>query len=210
MKKLLTFAISCTCASTLSAATYTISNNQGFDSNQILDSSETLLLETTGSVAFGTFSSDLAVTGATSAATLLDADWTEFGSSETLFDPSSVINGDGFFESQGTSFDTAFNNTSIYLVAGNATSLNSATEFFVYKFGTNFTNVENVFNATLTLGLDSGSILQGNVGPSIIGGGFDGTPEPTFQTASFSAVPEPSSTALLGLGSVALLLRRRR
>jgi hypothetical protein len=54
---------------------------------------------------------------------------------------------------------------------------------------------------------ESGIIVGSKDQITISGGIFDGT----FDTVQMvTAVPEPSSTALLGLGSVALLLRRRR
>jgi len=41
-------------------------------------------------------------------------------------------------------------------------------------------------------------------------GNTSGDQAAAVTTLSFTAVPEPSSSALLGLGGVALLLRRRR
>jgi hypothetical protein len=55
----------------------------------------------------------------------------------------------------------------------------------------------------LTLGTDNGGTTE-------YGANFAGADPVRTANLSFQAVPEPSSTALLGLGSVALLLRRRR
>lgn len=200
-------------------ATYIVSNNQGFDSSAVVDNTGTRLTNTTGSAAFGFFSSDAAVTSASSAGTLLSA-FTEFGSNQATFiTPVAPLSFSGLFNLQGTvsgaSLDSTFAGKNIYLIAGNSTTLATATQFLVLKLTATFgSSAAEPINSTLTVDSTSGAagtatytVLRGsNTGPANTVSPLDGVAEASFQLA---AIPEPSSVLLAGLGSL-LLLRRRR
>lgn len=197
-------------------ATVNITNGFGSDTQGVADNAGVLLNNTTGVVALGTFlSGDSAVTSATSSTTLL-AGFTEFGTSASTFDDpgASIFGNQGVFDISGSSTDgTTFEGQSIYLVVGNSTSLSAASEFFVYRFDQNFLNVTGPGITDLVLGDDTGSVVFGaedTVNLQAVGSGPFSTPNPVFETAGFTAVPEPSSIALLGLGVFGFVIRRRR
>lgn len=196
--------------SSIQAATYTVQNSgTPADDPRFADSNGNLFIGSTGAATFGYFVNDAAVTGAVDAATLFDSDWEEFGSNEDVFNATDPVVGDGLFSIQGTSLDTSFNNKNIYLVVGNNSTLSLADEFFIFKFTETFQSVETSGTPTVDFtNSTSGTVLVGNPGPLVDTGFF--TDVPTFRTESIAAVPEPSSTALLGLGTVGFLLRRRR
>ncbi|BDS06132.1 hypothetical protein NT6N_11720 [Oceaniferula spumae] len=197
-------------------ATYTVGNSSlGFDANGVTDNAGNLLSGSQGSAAFGFFDSDADVTTATSAADLLDASWHIFGDSESNFNASTPpVNSQGLFQSQGSEVAdlSDFSDQSIYLVIGKGATLAASTEFLVYKFNETFGSAsEEPINSTLTFDADTitiANLLVGGIGGDRAVSPLDPTPQASFFTAEL--VPEPSSTALLGLGGLALILRRRR
>ena len=201
----------------VTAATYTAGNNSlGFDANGVTDNAGNLISGTGGTAAIGFFSTDAAVTSATSAANLLDGDWNAFGSSEANFTtPTSPTNFEGLFETQGTETSNlgTFTGKNIYLVLGKGASLATSTEFLVYKFAALFgSSGDEPINVSLTLDADTISapnLLVGSIGGDQKVSPFDPIAQATFRMQALP-VPEPSSTVLLGLGGVALFLRRRR
>lgn len=197
-------------------ASYTVGNSSlGFDANGVTDNAGNLLSGTQASAAFGYFDSDASVTSATSSSDLLDGDWNQFGTSEVNFtEPTAPTNFQGLFESQGTEVANLedFSGQSIYLVIGKGETLSTSTEFLVYKFDTQFgSTVDEPINTTVVLDADTiqmSNLLVGGVGGDQSVSSLDPVAQATFFTAVL--VPEPSSTALLGLGGLALLIRRRR
>ena len=170
---------------------YTVENTgAGVFANGVTDQQGKLVSGSQGSVAFGYFDSDSAVTTAKSAADLLDNDWHVFGDSEgdseTTFYNNTPLNGS--FSSQYDIPDLAdFDTKNIYVVIGNASSLTASGEFFVYKFDATFDDssflprVLNLDTAT------AGSILIGSLGPAQAIS-VAGTPsQPTLQMDSIVA-----------------------
>jgi len=217
--KILITAVAISMFSVASAATYTVNNNSsGFESNGVTDNAGNLISDTGGSAAFGFFSSDAAVTSAVSAADLLDGDWRQFGSSETKFiTPSAPLNFEGLFESQGAEVTNLgdFAGKNVYLVLGNNSGLAASNEFIVYKFSDVYETdpLSEPINVELTFDVDTISLpnlLVGSIGVEQTVSPFDSTAQPTFRMEMLTPIPEPSSAALLGLGGLALLMRRRR
>ncbi len=217
MKSMIKVAVLTAMTGSISAATYTAGNNTlGFDANGVTDNAGNLLSGIGGSAAIGFFSSDAAVTSATSAADLLDGDWNAFGSSEANFvTPSIPTNFNGLFEAQGSEVANLANFTgeNIYVVLGKGASLATSTEFIVYKFNTLFGDAaDEPINVGLTLDADTISLpnlLVGSIGSAQTVSSLDSVAQVTFRMEALP-VPEPSSTALLGLGCLGLIIRRRR
>jgi len=206
-------------ASFSNAATYTLTNAAGNNSSVVVNSDGVRLTgdgsnaTVIGSAAFGYFSSDAAVTSATSASSLVNS-FSVFGTSATLFNsPTIPTNYLGLFSSQatltGSSLD-AFTGKSIYLIVSNAATIGGGSEFLVIKLNSQFGSSSNEpINSTFTLdtaNTDYTVLLGSKNGPSLTAGGIDTTSEPSFQLV---AVPEPSVALLGALGSLALLRRRR-
>jgi hypothetical protein len=68
-----------------------------------------------------------------------------------------------------------------------------------------FTNINNIFSYTLTA-VDAADYIGQDLAIRIDGVGNEGV----IDNVQVTAVPEPSTTALLGLGGLALILRRRK
>lgn len=64
-----------------------------------------------------------------------------------------------------------------------------------------------LFNIPLVANVDGGVTLQFAVSTAAISGSFVNA---TFDNVSMTVIPEPASAALLGLGGLALIARRRR
>ena len=217
MKSLYFAATAAAFISTSFAATLTVGNGVGTGgqetANGVVDSAGNLLIDSTGSAAFGVFNgSDFTSVGA-----ILSA-FTEFGSSETTFSaPGSpaFIETRGAFEASGSSTDNAtFQNQPIVAIFGNATTLAASTELAVVQLTATFGDVSDptAFLPDVRVSLaNTNSFLLGNQGPSrqVLGGAFgSGTSQPTFQTTA--PVPEPTTSLLLGGSLLALGFRRRR
>jgi hypothetical protein len=201
------------------AATYTLTNNFGTDSSAVVDASGIRLTgngvngTVIGSAGFGYFTTDSAVTSATSGATLIDSDFVEFGSNAGLFnDPTFPTNFEGIFSRQGAVTGTnldPFTGKNIYLVISNASTLSGGTQYLVYKLDAQFgAQAGEPINSTITIDSQAlaGTLLLGSIGPDRTVGGVDSLAEPSFQ---LQAIPEPSAALLGGLGALALLRRRR-
>ena len=195
----------------------TFTNLQGTSDNEsnlvISDNTGSTIAANTGFVAIGTFNSSNAAIASLSTPAALDSAFKQFGASTTMGSFG------GSFSAQATQdpdtlFDgvNAFTGSSVYIVVGNSSTLALSTEFLVWDSGVLFANTDpsgspdevilDVGSGSLVIGLDNKHTFD----LSIVAGG-------SATQAAFTAVelvPEPSSTALLGLGGVALLLRRRR
>ena len=202
-------------------ATFTVSNNFGTDSsNAILDNAGNALLAGDASVQLGTFADVSDVTSATNAATLFDS-FQQFGNSGAFVTdlvPSIVTSEGGVFSLDTGGVDVSaggFAGQDIYLVVSNNSNSNLADEFFVFQFADQFEAPDpDVPPVDTFLNLGGNAPTSGNV---LIGRDLS---TPTFsvstggtETLSFGTavlVPEPSTSAILGLGGLAVLLRRRR
>ena len=190
--------------SNVQAIQYTLQNIDGSAATgAITDNAGNRLVNGSGVASLGVFTSDADVTTATSVSNLLTF-YTEVGNNTF---------GSGF---TGAAFDGVvqrdISGTSvsgqIYSIIGNAATLAASTEVFVYK--------HTGFSFAADPGPPANDTLIISSQSDILIGGYDKTTHDFGggDVASFNLepvlVPEPSSTALLGLGGVALLLRRRR
>jgi hypothetical protein len=165
-----------------------------------------------GFVSLGYFSIDDAVVTAGANAA---------GMVSTLGSFQSIVSGS--FEDEGMYFKSfdygkggldAQNNKTLYSVMGNGADIGSSDQFVLYKH-------DDVINADgaapgvddNAMNVNDGSLLFGTVGGAKTVNATNLLANSNYTSSSSFAmelVPEPSSTALLGLGGVALLLRRRR
>jgi len=216
MKHILTTAAcSITLITSSYAATYNIDNSSnGLNANGITDNAGNLLAGTAGSVAIGFFNSDAEVVTATTAADLLDANWLNFGTSETSFlETQAPLNYRGVFDVAGTETTNLgnYSGKNIYVVMGNASSLLGSTDFLVYKFTSTFgADADEPINVGLVLDVNTytpANLLLGSIGADMKVSPLASATQPTFK---MQIIPEPSSIALLGLGVVGFVIRRRR
>jgi hypothetical protein len=210
MKKTLIFALSVLAtAYTVSAATVTVES--GF-SEALKDSSGNAVTLGTGFIAAGYFNnlSDSDIQNVIFSSTL-DDNFVVYGSSGTVGDA-----GFSGFINFSTGTQPLINNgdpiigNNVFWVAGNGSSLADSDSVIVFKSNEVFAAETPPTGTTFAFNPgDNGSYLLGSETGTVF------IPEASasvnaIQMASVTAVPEPSSTARLGLGSVALLLRRRR
>ncbi|MBK1854303.1 PEP-CTERM sorting domain-containing protein [Verrucomicrobiaceae bacterium 5K15] len=159
----------------------------------------TPVTDNTGTVSVGFYDSEPTFGTEVSTADIL-SDYTALGSG--AFEDS-IGNLDGYFR-----FDLTENITSeyaskdVYIVLGNASTLEASDEFLVWKATSNPDG--NTFVEDDPLG-GPGSVALDNTTGSLLLGDFE-----SGEFNMISVVPEPSSTALFGLGGLALLIRRRR
>lgn len=164
---------------------------------------------------------------ATSSASDVEAQFNQFSSTTGSINGSSDLGGgnvaEGMFsasfnETVSASFDTQ----PIFLLIGNGNSLSNSTDLLVFDTGLTFDaplanqppEIESFSLSTLqTPTFGSNSFTGGEIDISNDGFATTNTAGP-FDTATsyqlFALVPEPSSAALLGLGGLALVARRRR
>tara|TARA_B110000908_G_scaffold73885_1_gene89027 strand:+ start:2045 stop:2653 length:609 start_codon:yes stop_codon:yes gene_type:complete len=202
----------------LYAVTYNGTNLLQLDGNDlaVVDNTGTAIVSGTGIVASGYFNtfSDAAVASATlSDVSSLIADFVILGSDNfTGFDPDGLYN----FSADPTapSATPSLVGKNLYTFYGNNTTLESSLQVGLYQslsviddgginpeaYKVNLPDGGNaIFGSEAThakVQIDATSLGESS----------------TFMTDSFTlvSVPEPSSTALLGLGAFGLLLRRRR
>lgn len=184
------------------AISVAVDNNNVFATNLVTDNSGNTLAMGEAVVAIGHFSgiSDGAITDFSS--------FTQVGNSVVNFSTTT----EGFFDgtididlSTGGD-DEAAVGRDVYLVIGdNTASIEQSANWLVFKYNATYAAPPSEGPSTVNLIEGQGVLVQGEIGRYSFdnGGG---------QTSAFNlvAVPEPSSTALLGLGGLALILRRRR
>jgi len=180
------------------AATITV-NTSGF----VQDADGVLVKNNTGSIAIGTYGvTDPDFSSGFTAADIMTG-FMQLGQSAFSEEPK---NRDGLFAFELTAEVTsAFSGLPVYLVIGNSASLATSDEFLVWKATAN--PLGNTFVADDPFGGPGGIRLDSNTGSLFAGITVSAGDRDDFRLV---AIPEPSSTALLGLGGVALLLRRRR
>lgn len=213
-KQTLALLLSFLMAQNSSAFTVTISNlgDPVTADNAIIDNSGNFIALTQGSIGVGYFSSFVVGDFSSATRSALLSDFQQFDSSKPFANGDGAV---GFFNAtydasipfEGTS---PFEGQTLFTVIGNESSLGSSTEFGVFRHdGQLFAEEDGAGNGGV-----SGSVRSGE-GTLLLGSDAGIKSHPlgatvgTFQLAPVT-IPEPSSTALLGLGSVALLLRRRR
>ena len=223
--KLVTLFASTLLALPACAASYTLSFGVGVDANGIQDAAGRAFRDNTavgssfagaaggtsagpGVVATGIFSTDAL---AASTSSQLIAAFTNFGSTTVPFSAVGTNGNRGVFSlgTAGTVAGSTFAGKNIYIFAGNATTLASSTQFFVFKTNSLFaaaddnspTSVEYIFNPA------SGTVLFGTAVADMKTTSGDSTVTPGFQMAT--AVPEPSAVLLGAIGALGLLRRRR-
>ncbi len=199
--------------------TVTVSNLDNVDTSDraIVDNGGNVIALNAGVVAVGYFDSLVspAQFSSTNRAALL-TDFQQFGVSDTS-GFQNPFNVDGFFSASfngsipkpsNGGVPSSFIGKTLCTVIGNASTLETSTDFIVFRHdGEEFeaetagvggnSGLVKPTDGTLLLGTDNGTIT---VSSSDVG---------SYRMAAIP-VPEPSSMALLGLGGVVLLLRRRK
>ncbi|MBK1831458.1 PEP-CTERM sorting domain-containing protein [Verrucomicrobiaceae bacterium R5-34] len=198
-------------ASANAAISIRSTNIVDFDSttSAIVDNTGNVLASGSGFVGVGTFG-DLTdeQIQAFSSASLIDSSFNLLGSTDMNV-------GDGLWSEPVNEIgDTsAFLGESIFTVIGNGDSIADSDQFFIYRHST--VNGTGTFNQDPNTNGDAVVADGASASGSIVLGGngdfqFDFGAGSTDAFNLVTLVPEPSSTALLGLGGLALLIRRRR
>lgn len=185
-------------------------NVVGFDSttSAIVDNTGNVIPQDTGIVAIGTFGdlTDVEIQ-ALSNGSSIESSFAAVGFTDMNL-------GDGLWEDiiNNPNDTSAFVGQSIFTVVGNGSTLASSDQFLIYRHSS--VNGTGDFNQDPNTNGDAFVAEGGASTGSLVVGGH-GTFEHDFGAGDVAAfnlvpVPEPSSTALLGLGGLALILRRRR
>ncbi len=196
-----------------SAITIQVDNSNGFDTNLVVDESGVLLTNTGSIVKIGHFGSltDVDIQNlANGSPNNLVSSFTQVGSDISF---SSTVS--GFFSGstlaslQPTETDELAAGKGLYLFIGNSTDLSSADEFLVFRYEDDFVATPSEGPATANLINGRGTLLIGGFNNYAFDNDSNGT---TADVGAFNlvAIPEPSSSALLGLSGLALIMRRRR
>jgi hypothetical protein len=209
-KTLTSFAIATTTVISVNAATVSVTNVDFGITNAVTNEAGVAMPVLGGVIAIGSFSiSDLTIQNATEVGTLV-AGFTEFGTTNT-FGAGFSIAGTYEFETSQNSDDAPFNaGGSVYTFIGNGATLSGSTEILIFKHDFSFApETWTPANPAKLNGVPLATeLLVGEFGNFSIDIGLASGAAPAFNLVTL--VPEPSSITLLGLGSVALLLRRRR
>lgn len=175
------------------------------------DNTGAVVAKDTGFIAIGTFIISNAEIASLNSSANIDSAFMQFGSGGDF----SVT--DGAFETLASGdpdavFDgvNSYTGKNVYIVIGNGSSLAASTEFLVWDSGLKFENTEPTGSPDeVTLHAGTGDLVIGRDDKDTYDlSGLGGSA--TEAAFTLVQVPEPSSTALLGLGGLAMLLRRRR
>lgn len=215
MKSLTLLTLLCLLASPVRAVVVTttftnLDGASGEETNVVYDNSGTLLALNTGYVGIGTFLISNASIASISTAGGLETAFTQFGTASDF----NIVSG-AFSDSTSDNVNTPFTYTgnNVYIVIGNAASIATSTEFLVWDSGVAF------FDTAPNGGPSDVLLDVGAIGSELVIGRDDlytfdhsgdggSATEAAFSTSAL--IPEPSSTAMLGLGGMMLLLRRRK
>lgn len=199
-------------ASLEAGLTISSSNLLGFDAttSAMVDNAGNAILNGQGVVAVGSFGAmtDGDIQALSSAG--------EFAANFAIAGSTAMNSGfDGLWSNPVNNTDdpSGFAGLPIFTLVGNGDSIGESTQFFVYRHS-DLNAGTGTFNEAP--GTNEGAIVAaggGATGSVVVGD--HGVWTHDFGAGAVDAfnlvtVPEPSSTALLGLGGVALLLRRRR
>lgn len=197
------------------SATIASSNYAGPDTSVFLDAALTQI--GTGYVAVGYFDiSDATIL--TSTASQLASAFQILGSSGgTSYDVGAgyYMNGAFGLSSIATiSSGSPYIGKNIYLVVGNAASLSSSSQAFIYKTNTLFqVDPSSAVTLDFSAGPPAGTLILGTTGvtytPYYSGAGSVAGNEVTTAYRTATLVPEPSAVLLGAFGALGLLRRRR-
>ena len=212
------FAVSNLYAVTINIGGSNVSNGVG--DQVVVDNTGNVILGASGIATIGYFSS---ISDPTSASlTTLASDFISLASTD--FGESLPANGlfviDGSIESDSAAFADALGND-LYLFLGDATSLSASTSVGLINIGEQLEVPSGLIPPSVSIDYSGGLFANGGevvlgeiTDTDVIFAAANGTTilNDLVSTGSFQlvAVPEPSSAALVGLGGLALILRRRR
>jgi len=157
--------------------------------------------DNTGTVSIGTYDAIPNFDSSSSVADLLTS-YDEFASGSFQDSFGGLDGFFGFTITEDIIPGSEFDGSDVYLVLGDGDTLASSDEFLVWRATANPEG--NVFLAPDPVAGPTAVQLNNATG-DLLFGSFDGTAFTLAET-----VPEPSSSALLGFGGLALILRRRR
>jgi hypothetical protein len=194
---------------TSNAASVSVTNLRGdFSINALADSSDNLLTGASSIIAYGIFNIDDSLIVSATSLTYLTDNFAQAGDSFTI-----DVASPGYYSSvvnQTIPAMSPFIGKNVYQFVGNAATLETSTEILIFKYNSVWVQDPGVTSDALLTDETPvvGNLLQGNIGVVTARNLFDAGLQDTYSLVT--VVPEPSSIALLGLGSIALLLRRSR
>lgn len=165
-----------------------------------------------GVIAYGFFSTD--DLSGVSTSTDLVALFTQYGAVQTFGGASTGGNRSVFNNALNQTIGSTFNTKSIYMFAGNGSTLTGSTQFLVVKMDTaTFAIGDDTANAvtpkTITLNPGNSTTLLGSEITNVFTTNTDASTTAGWQMAALAPVPEPSAALLGMLGALGLLRRRR-
>ena len=185
------------------------SNLIGFDSTTaaITDNTGTALANGSGHVGVGSF------LGLTDSQVQALSSGSDIEAAFTLVDSTSINSGAGLWDASLSNVgDTSsLASATVYTVIADSSTITGSTQFFIYKHASTFVETPSSNAAAIVDSAGYPPTLEilvggyGNFQYDFGAGSFD-----AFNLVTLTPVPEPSSAALLGLGGLALLMRRRR
>jgi len=189
---------------TINAATININNvNNLNDSNGIVDNAGNVIAAGSGVIAVGHFTGISTANVSSTSLTDLQSSFDAYGNTVSFgafgFDElfSGVVN--------GPTLDTdPAANQGLFLVVGNASTVAASDQLLIWSPGISFPSGE-IFSATVSIQDGQGTLIAGEFNNFSADFG-----EGAVSAFNLVAVPEPSSAALLGLGAMALVFRRRK
>lgn len=189
-------------ASSAFAATTITANNLGAvntESFRIRDFSSVLIPADTGTVALGTFTGDVNVSGTSIAAVL--GNFVQFGES-SVFGGVGTLS--GMYDRAITGDVTAdLVGQNVYTVLGNGSTLESSTDLLIFR-GSALFIAEPGTTENARTNPDFGELVLGSTGTD-----DSLTPFSNYYNMAH-VIPEPSTVLLTSLGAGFLLFRRRR
>ena len=183
----------------------------------ITDNTGTLLGLDSGSVGVGIFSLSDTDIGNANRNTLL-SDFRQLGGADSELSLSNSFDANGLFdlnfqEDSASTSDLTDSPENIYVFIGDALTLETSTLFAIVRADALFAADEGGLEGQSTAQVfsDTSTVLVGSLQGAVTVPSESGNlPFSSSLQLEFVPVPEPSSSALLGLGGLALILRRRR